>query len=228
MSISFDKRTGRYRGSDGKFIKQEKVFELLERYRIQKQNLILDELETLNNDKNYDKFLINTAKELKHLHTINYIVGKGGVNQLNDTDVSNLNKVLKNELLLNFDSRSGSPYGLEELVNQREQEVISQGEFVSRIKAYTRGARKSFWKASEERDNSPYMRRFLHGTDNCQSCIEYASVGMVAKGSLPNPGEACECRSNCNCTVTYYSTRQYKEYLRSQLASFSESVTSST
>ena len=62
MSISFDKRTGRYRGSDGRFIKQEKVFELLERYRIQKQNLILDELETLNNDEDYDKFLINTAE----------------------------------------------------------------------------------------------------------------------------------------------------------------------
>lgn len=224
MGITFDDKTGRYRSTDGKFIKQDKVFSLLESYRIQKQNEILKNSDKLAKDGNYDAFLASASKDLKHLHTINYIVGKGGVKRMDDDDIKTLNGILKNELTLNFDPRTGTPYGLEELVNQKEQNVISQAAFTARLKTYTKGSQKSYWKATEKRDKSPYMQRFLHGDNNCASCIEYASVGMTQKGSLPMPGFECECRSNCNCTVTFYTESQYNKYLKNQISNFSDSI----
>lgn len=226
MKVTFDSRTGRYRGSDGRFIKAEKVESLLDSYRIQRQNKIIDNLNTLNQSNDYDKFLQDTAKELKHLHTVNYIVGKGGVKSMTDNDITVLNGILRDELVTSFDGNSGVAYGLEELVAQAEQGIISKQQFTARIKLYARGARKSYWVGVNERTDQPYMRRFLHGDNNCASCIEYASVGITKKDNLPLPGFNCECHSNCKCTVTYYTATQYKSYMKTQISSFADSVTS--
>jgi hypothetical protein len=52
------------------------------------------------------------------------------------------------------------------------------------------------------------MRRILDPqAQHCADCVRYKQAGIVPIGSLPMPGQRCECRARCKCSV---------EYLRSQ------------
>jgi hypothetical protein len=49
------------------------------------------------------------------------------------------------------------------------------------------------------------MRRILDSqAQHCQDCLGYAAQGIVSIGTLPLPGQRCECGARCRCSVRYY------------------------
>lgn len=218
VTIKFNVKARRFViAESGKFIKEATVLELLDNYRTQKMIEVDKAVSELIEKKDYQQFLTTSGNAIKDLHFVNYVVGKGGIKALNNSDIEVINKQLRNELLLNFDPVTGSSYGLEELVTQLENDEISNAQFNARLKSYARGSRKSYWKGIDSRQDLEYVIRNLNGDNHCVECISYAALGAVKRQFMPLPGEACSCRSNCLCSLSYLTERQYKNYLSSFL-----------
>ena len=97
-----------------------------------------------------------------------------------------------------------------DLLEQR----ISAPMALARIGLYAESTRGSYWQGSELRQQErgySLMRRVLDPmAQHCDDCVRYARAGIVSIGSLPLPGQRCECRARCRCSV---------EYLKQQLSS---------
>lgn len=79
----------------------------------------------------------------------------------------------------------------------------------ARSQMYVGNARIQFWAAlaalvgGSGGATIPLMRRVLRPADHCRSCVEYSARGWQRAGSLPQPGQQSECRTNCRCYVLY-------------------------
>lgn len=235
VTIRFNIKAKRFQVVEtGKFIKEATVLELLDNYRTQKSIEVNRHIEALYNSAkqsdDYTNFLDITANELKNLHFVNYVVGRGGVKALTNQDIDIMNKQLKKELTVSFDPITGQAFGLQEVTALLENGEISQAQFSARISTYVRGTRKSYWQGVNSRQDLDYVKRNLNGDNHCQECISYAAMGVVRRELMPLPGEACSCRSNCNCTLSYLTENQYKKYLASLLgkATLEETLDSSS
>lgn len=219
-TIKFNANAQRFVNEKGVFISEEFVLKTLQSYRIQN---VVQVNQILEKDLSLDDAYKQISQIIKDAWTVEFIVGKGGLKQIDSDDIKLLNKKLKSELTLDF-SIDGNSYGLEELFNQYDQGQISKAQFVARVQTYAKGSRRAYFFGQDQRQTLPYVQRTLHGNDNCQSCILYADAGIVKNGNIPLPGEACECRSNCNCTITYLTDKQYKTWIKSQINAFSGAV----
>ena len=58
---------------------------------------------------------------------------------------------------------------------------------------------------AKRRSGVKQMRRRLGQvkTEHCVDCIEWDSMGWTEIGSLPPPGERCQCLFNCRCFIEY-------------------------
>jgi hypothetical protein len=78
---------------------------------------------------------------------------------------------------------------------------------LARVQLYAESVRGSYWEGStirQERQGYSLMRRILDPqAQHCDDCVRYAGAGLVSLGSLPMPGQRCECRSRCRCSVEY-------------------------
>jgi len=78
---------------------------------------------------------------------------------------------------------------------------------LARISMYGESVRGSYWEGASIRQGKQgytLMQRILDSqAKHCQNCLDYAARGIVPIGSLPLPGQRCECRSNCKCRVKY-------------------------
>lgn len=52
-------------------------------------------------------------------------------------------------------------------------------------------------KTEEQRFTDP-------SADSCNPCIDYEARGRVPIGTLPAPGQRCDCSDRCKCTMLYY------------------------
>jgi hypothetical protein len=223
-TIRFNVSAKRYINEKGQFIKESFVLESLSGYRVQISSRVrkkFDDYESSEN-KNLDALLKEVSGEIKQSTLTNYIVGRGGIKQLTPADINNMETILKKELTTTF-TDTGT-YGLQEIFSAYENGEISFAQLRARSLTYVNGSRKAYYAANAELNDKPYMQRELHGDNNCNSCISYANAGAVKAGDLPLPGEACECRSNCNCTVTYLSERQYKQWVNNQVSNLTDTV----
>jgi hypothetical protein len=222
-TIKFNINAGRYVNEKGQFIKEEFVLNQLDSYRIQNQAIVKTAIEKYLDSGDYDRFLTSTSKVIRDSWTIEYIVGKGGIKNIKQADFDRLNIGLTKELTRSIGS-DGESFGLLELVSQHANGRISSREFAARAQVYAISSRKAYYQGQDARQNLPYMQRFLNGTDNCPECISYANAGVQPTGKLPLPGEACRCRSRCNCTVSYLSSRQYQKWLNTQVSTFTDTI----
>lgn len=221
--IKFNVKAGRYINETGQFIKEDFVLNQLDSYRIQNQAIVKTNIEDYLESGDYNKFLTQTSKVIRDSWTVEYIVGKGGIKNVNAEDFDRLNIGLTKELTRSIGS-DGENYGLLELVSQHANGRISNREFSARAQVYAIGSSKAYYQGQDARQTLPYMQRFLNGTNNCPECISYANAGIQPTGKLPLPGEACRCRSRCNCTVSYLSVRQYQKWLNTQVSTFTDMI----
>jgi hypothetical protein len=222
-TIKFNINAGRYINEKGQFIKEEFVLNQLDSYRIQNQVIVKTNIENYLKTGDYNKFLTSTSKVIRDSWTVEYIVGKGGIKNIQTADFDRLNIGLTKELTRTIGS-DGENYGLLELVSQYENGYISSAQFGARAQVYAISSRKAYYQGQDARQTLPYMQRLLHGNDNCPECISYANAGIQPAGKLPLPGEACRCRSRCNCTVNYLSVRQYQKWLNTQINTFTDTI----
>ena len=196
-SWSYDPRSGRYRGANGRFLSQSAIEALVDG-RANKLGTLLRSLTKRLSDGAIDlaQWQESVRELLKLAHVQAAIIGHGGRDSMTASDWGRIGQGLREEYRY-----------LENFARDLLAGRVSPPMAVARIGLYAQAIRKSYWQGTELRQGKQgysMMRRILDPQAiHCDDCRIYASRGLVPIGSLPMPGQRCACRSNCKCRVEY-------------------------
>lgn len=195
---SYDRNVGRYRDERGKFLSQASVEKLVDG-RIGKLEAKLKQFTRMLNDGSIslDQWQGSVREAIKAAHIQAAIIGHGGRGNMGSAEYGRIGQRLRAEYayLQNFAS---------DLLGRR----ISAPMALARIGLYAESVRGSYWLGSELRQQEQgysLMRRILDAqAQHCADCLAFAARGIVPIGSVPLPGQRCECGARCRCTVRYF------------------------
>jgi len=196
-SWSYDPRSGRYRGSNGRFLSQSAVEALVDG-RINKLGTLLRRLTNMLNDGSISlvQWQESVREALKLAHVQAAIIGNGGRDAMQASDWGRIGYRLRAEYRY-----------LESFARDLLAGSISAPMALARIGMYAQAVRGSYWEGAtirQEKQGYSLMRRILDPqAKHCDDCLRYAAQGLVSIGSLPMPGQRCACMSNCKCRVKY-------------------------
>lgn len=196
-SWRYDPISGRYRGSNGRFLSQSAVEALVDG-RINKLGTLLRRLTSMldSGDITLDQWQRSVREALKLAHTQAAIIGNGGRDTMQASDWGRIGQRLRAEYRY-----------LEGFARDLLAGSISAPMALARVGMYAQAVRGSYWEGStirQEKQGYSLMRRILDPqAKHCDDCLRYAGRGTVPIGSLPMPGQRCACMSNCKCRVQY-------------------------
>ena len=196
-SWSYDPVSGRYRGENGRFLSRKTVEALVDG-RVGKLSTQLKDYTRRLSDGSItiDQWQGSVREALKAAHIQAAVLGQGGRNALSPSDYGRIGQKLRQEYRY-----------LERFVRDLLDGAVSSAHAINRIGLYAESVRSSYWEGTTVRQGQQgysLMRRILDGqAQHCQDCIGYAQRGIVPIGSLPMPGQRCECRARCKCTIEY-------------------------
>lgn len=195
---SYDRNTGRYRDERGKFLSQASVQKLVDG-RIDKLEASLKRFTRMlsNGSITLDQWQGSVREAIKAAHIQAAIIGHGGKAGMGSAEYGRVGQRLRLEydFLANFAS---------DLLGGR----VSAPMALARIGLYAQSVRGSYWLGAEIRQQEQgysLMRRILDDqAKHCEDCLRYAARGTVPIGSVPLPGQRCECGARCRCSVRYF------------------------
>lgn len=196
-SWSYDPRTGRYRGANGRFLSQSAIEALVDG-RANKLGTVLRSVTKRLSDGaiTLDQWQQSVRELLKLAHVQAAIIGHGGRDSMTAADWGRIGQGLREEYRY-----------LEGFARDLLDGRVSPAMAAARIGLYASAIRKTYWQGAELRQQKQgysMMRRILDPqAAHCDDCISYARRGLVPIGSLPMPGRRCACRSNCKCRVEF-------------------------
>lgn len=193
----YDANLGRYRRPSGQFMSQKAVMALVDG-RIDKLGQNLRRFTQMLADGNItiDQWQGSVREAIKAAHIQATVLGHGGKDGMGSAEYGRIGQRLRAEYtyLQNFagDILAGR---------------VSPAMALARVQLYAESVRSSYWEGSSIRQGKQgysLMRRILDPqAQHCDDCLRYARAGLVSLGSLPMPGQRCECRSRCRCSVEY-------------------------
>lgn len=194
-NFSYSKSARQYRDNrTGRFLSTEQAKGLLEK----QIEAISKDVGTIGDLLTRDLISLQTwesetAQALKTLHIQSYVLGKGGMRQMEDSDYRNLTTKLQ----FQFQKLRGFS---QDIVT----DGMSQAQFKARLELYTSAARASYENGRRAAHDSNWLeRRILSGTNHCDPCIGHAARSWQPKGTLPGIGEDCDCMARCNCSFEF-------------------------
>ena len=196
-SWRYDPVSGRYRGSNGRFLSQSAVEALVDG-RINKLGALLRRLTNMlsSGDIALVQWQESVREALKLAHVQAAIIGNGGRDTMQASDWGRIGQRLRAEYRY-----------LESFARDLLAGSISTPMALARIGMYAQAVRGSYWEGTtirQEKQGYSLMRRILDPqAKHCDDCLLYAGRGVVPIGSLPMPGQRCACMSNCKCSVKY-------------------------
>jgi hypothetical protein len=208
--FEWDERTQRYRvisgSGKGQFITKEAIT-TLQGKAIAASGSVISKYnkDYFDGGISLQEWQTGIVTELRDLHLQAYALGAGGWENLTDADYANIKKTLDSEMVF-FDAFSKEI--ADGKLSNAQIEARSQM-YASRLNnVYENGRLASHIKAGYKTES-----RHRTVTESCEECIEYELAGIVEINTLPNPGEACRCRSNCKCYKQYYKTEKGQSLL---------------
>jgi hypothetical protein len=144
-----------------------------------------------------DQWQGSIREALKTAHVQATVLGYGGKDRLGATEYGRIGQRLRSEYAY-----------LQQFVRDLLDKRVSAPMALARIGLYGESVRASYWQGTElrqQRQGYSLMRRILDSqAQHCVDCLHYAAQGMVPIGTLPLPGNRCECGARCRCTVRYF------------------------
>lgn len=195
---TYDRNAGRYRDERGKFLSKASVEKLVDA-RIDKLGVSLAGYtrKLVDGSITIDQWQASFREAIKTAHIQAAMIGYGGKEQMGSAEYGRIGQRLRGEYayLQSF---------AKDLLDQR----ISAPMALARAGLYAKSVRGSYWQGSELRQQKQgfsMMRRILDDqAKHCQDCLSYAAAGIVSIGTIPLPGQRCECGARCKCSVRYY------------------------
>ena len=193
LEFLFDKKSQRYRYKDsGKFVGQDAIASLTQKHIDQVSSDATRIIDLLVNKKiSVSTWESTTAQAIKEMSIAQYILGKGGIARMGQSDYGAIGHLLKMQYkyLRGFSEDLIAGNLSESQARSRLQQYINDGRTL-----YEAGRRES-----HADDGFTRERRIRTKTDSCNECIDYASQGWCDIGTLPDIGSDCSCTSNCGC-----------------------------
>jgi hypothetical protein len=194
---SYDRNSGRYRDEKGRFLSQGAVEKLVDA-RIDRLDGTLKRLTRMLVDGNLtlDQWQSSIREQIKAAHLQAAIIGHGGRSGMGSAEYGRVGQRLRQEYAY-----------LQGFANDLLGARLSGAMAVARAGLYAQSVRGSFWQGTELRKQEQgfsLMRRILDPqAQHCQDCLDFAARGIVPIGSVPLPGQRCECRARCRCRIEY-------------------------
>lgn len=136
------------------------------------------------------------ARELRRVHLQSAAMGVGGFDRLAADDLQRVGSFLRDELGY-----------LRGWVNDTTVERITEAEARRRLDMYSNHVQSTFFEAhTEAKRSAGYTEMRRHAVNDhvtCSDCAGYDARGWQPIGTLPAPGIACQCLSNCRCEIEY-------------------------
>lgn len=196
-SWSYDPVSGRYRGSNGRFLSQSAISALVDG-RINSLDAQLRRYTSMLADGSItlDQWQQSVREALKLVHVQAAIIGHGGKDGMGPAEWGRIGQRLRMEYRY-----------LEGFARDLLDGRVSAAMALARISLYAQSVRGTYWEGAsirQEKQGYTLMRRILDAqAKHCQDCLNYAARGLVPLGSVPMPGQRCECRSRCRCSVQF-------------------------
>lgn len=197
-SWSYDPISGRYRGTNGRFLSQSAVEALVDG-RINRLSADLRRYTNMlsRGDLTLDQWQATIRQRLKLTHIQAAVIGNGGKERMGPADWGRIGQRIRAEY------RYLQAFAADILAGR-----VSTPMAFARIGLYAESVRGTYWEGTairQEKQGYSLMKRILDSqAKHCQDCLDYAARGIVPIGSLPMPGQRCACRSNCKCRIKYF------------------------
>lgn len=181
----------------GQFVREKDVVRITKKaieYELQAGNKITKDL--LSGKINVSTWEQKTAQSIRNLAIYQYSLGIGGIKQMDWRDHAEIS----GKVNLQYQYLRGFSHDI-------IQGNLSEAQILARVQMYYNKTRHFYEDGRLEghaRNGFLWERRVLAAFHSCDDCVRYSGVGWVKIGTLPNPGENCQCRANCKC-VKYYS-----------------------
>lgn len=195
---SYDRNAGRYRDEKGKFLSKASVEKLVDA-RIDKLQTSLQRYTRMLVDGSItiDQWQASMREAIKTAHVQAATIGYGGRAQMGSGEYGRIGQRLRAEYAY-----------LQKFALDLLEQRLSGPMAIARASLYAKSVRGSYWQGSELRQQQrgfSLMRRILDAQAvHCADCLTYAAAGIVPIGSLPLPGQRCECGARCKCSVRYF------------------------
>lgn len=195
---AYDQRTGRYRNEKGRFMSQKAVEALVDG-RIGKLDTTLRRVTKMMADGSItlEQWQGSVREAIKAAHIQTAIIGHGGKDSMGAVEYGRIGQRLRAEYAY-----------LQGFANDVLAGRASPAMAVARISLYAESVRGSYWQGLELRKQAEgygLMRRILDPqAQHCADCPAFAARGLVPIGTLPMPGQRCQCRARCKCRVEFY------------------------
>lgn len=195
---SFDTKTRQYRYTDGRgYVPKRKIEAIKTSIRKKATDEVLNLRKAYETDGIRLIELLSEAEDILSYATIAIAgIESGGLNA---------NPVINNQVLQHVEMQRSY---LTDLFVQMEAQQVTPKQFRARLDRYIQDVAQGEAIANHAltiRDK-PFAYRALGASEHCPSCIRYAERGVTASSDLPPPRIACECTSNCRCTIFYFGT----------------------
>jgi hypothetical protein len=194
---SYDPKLGRYRRPNGRFMSEKAVAALIDG-RIANLGDSLKRFTRMLIDGNItiDQWQSSVREAIKNSHIQATVLGHGGKSGMGPAEYGRIGQRLRAEY------RYLQGFASDILAGR-----VSPAMALARVQLYAESVRGSYWEGAsirQAKQGYSMMRRRLDAqAAHCDDCLRYAAMGLRPIGSLPLPGQRCECRSNCKCSVEY-------------------------
>jgi len=199
----WNKGLARYQDrATGRIVSQKQLLDLGEKYiaDVTKDNIETMTAKMLDGTWTLEQWQTKVAMELKDAYTVETLLGRGGVKMMTPADWGRMG------------GRLGYQYRrLENFAFEIKDGKLVDGQIEFRARMYGDSARQAFYDgstAAHKESGFTHEQRFLTPAEHCDDCMDYAAMGIVPIGTLPEPGQESACMTNCKCYKEYYTEQE--------------------
>lgn len=150
-------------------------------------------------------WLAGFRQELKEEHIRQYLLGRGGLEQMTQADWGSVGGMLREQYRY-----------LDGFYREILDGNLSEAQIAARCRMYTNSAREAFERAQARVARDSGMDEVIWIVDasaeNCEDCLDFASLGWQPAaddpygGAIPGSG-ATKCLTSCLCVLDYRNSR---------------------
>lgn len=191
--IKWSNKSGKY-SINGKVANDRRVYKFAQ-HEIQRYEDKMVKLTTrfVNGNLTFEQWQETMAKLIRESHVSLTRIGRGGKE----------NTFANHYLQVGTDLRLTHYTAFRQFSQDILNGKLSDRQIIARAKLYGTASKNSFEKARLTLYDDNYQARRRLGTcaNHCTPCLSYASQGWMNLTAIIPPGQQCDCRMNCCCSV---------------------------
>lgn len=192
--FTYDKKSARFRDSNGRFITAEKVQGQIQKLTDKLEKDFRSSAKQLNQGKiNIAEFQNQMKDLIKSSHTIAGAVAGGGRAHLSQSDWGKIGAKVREQYKF-----------LNQFARDIENGRVSPAQIEHRASTYKDAVRLFFAEIELQKqlEIDSEAKRELHATESCTDCISWAAKGWIKTKEMAPLGTLI-CKRFCKCTIKY-------------------------